>query len=88
MEWHSGEAIITVCGAEPVDGPLPSPIHCVMLAARPALCPYQGALWIMQARRAEGVGNVCGHTEAGLTGTPVVLGGVLGAHGPGRSVRR
>ena len=54
MEWCPGEAIITAWEAELVD----ALSRCVVRPARPTLCPCQGVLWITQARRVDGVGNV------------------------------
>ena len=54
MEWSAGEAIITAWEAELVD----ALSRCVVRPARPTLCYCQGVLWITQARRVEGVGNV------------------------------
>ena len=54
MEWCLGEAIIKAWEAELVD----ALSRCVVRPARPTLCTCQGVLWITQAWRAEGVGDV------------------------------
>ena len=84
MEWCAVEAIITAWEAVLVD----ALSRCVVRPARPALYPCQGVLWITYARREERSGHRGSLCGTSLTGTPVVRGGVLGAHGPGRPVQR
>ena len=61
--------------------------RCVAGPAQLALCPCQRALQTTFVRREERSGRRGACTGLGLTGTPTVRGGSLGAHDPGRLVR-
>ena len=80
MEWRQGEPSLRHAGRSSLT---PSLIPCPLghVGARPALCVCQGVLLIVRAWHTVGLGSTYGRSGAGLTGTPVVLGGVLGAHG-------
>ena len=83
MEWCAGAAIITAREATSVD----AFSRCVAGPTWEALSPVREPCSLYSHRVIREAGVVEPVRGAGLTGTPVVQSGNLGAYGPGRPVR-